>query len=47
MKLALIFESIYLSESFVSIQMKVHEAYIKPLKPIEPLLTIEESDDEE
>lgn len=46
-KMALIVESIYLSKNIVSLQVKVHEAYIKPLKPREALLSIKESDDEE
>ena len=46
-KMALIIESIYLSKNIVSLQIKVHEAYIKPLKPREALLSIKESDDEE
>ena len=45
--MALIVESIYLSKNIVSLQVKVHEAYIKPLKPREALLSIKESDDEE
>ena len=46
-KMALIIESIYLSKNIVSLQIKVHEAYIKPLKPREALLSIKESDEEE
>ena len=46
-KLALLIEGIYISESVVSIQMKVHEVYIKPLKQRQSLLTIEESEDED
>ena len=46
-KMALIIESIYLSKNIVSLQIKVHEAYIKPLKPKEALLSIKESDEEE
>ena len=46
-KLALIFDSIYVGESAVSIQIKVHEAYVKLLPPRESLLTIQESDEED
>ncbi|CAH3162750.1 unnamed protein product, partial [Porites lobata] len=46
-KMALIIESIYLSKNIVSLQIKVHEAYIKPLKPMEALLSIKESDEDE
>ena len=46
-KLALLIEGIYISESVVSIQMKVHEVYVKPLKQRQSLLTIEESEDED
>ena len=47
-KLALIVESIYISETSVSIQVKVSECYVKPSKlKLEPLLTICDSDEEE
>ena len=46
-KLALIIESIYVGESAVSIQIKVHEAYNKPLPPRSKLLSIQESEDED
>lgn len=46
-KLALVVESIYIGENSVSIQMKVSECYVKPQRKIEPMLTIEDSDDEE
>ena len=46
-KLALLIEGIYISDSVVSIQMKVQEVYVKPLKQRELLLTIEESEDED
>ena len=46
-KMALIFEGIYVSKNVVSLQVKVHEVYIKPLKPRESLLTIKESDDDD
>ena len=50
-KLALIVDSIYISETYVSIQVKVRECYVKPpsfpyLSTFEPLLTIEDSDEE-
>ena len=37
-KMALIIESIYLSKNIVSLQIKAHEVFIKPLKPREALL---------
>ena len=43
-KLALIIEGIFISKTVTSLQIKVHECYIKPLKPRETLLTIEEED---
>ena len=43
-KLALIIEGIFISKTVTSLQMKVHECYIKPLKPREALLTIDEED---
>ena len=46
-KIALIIESIYLSKNIVSLQIKAHEVFIKPLKPREALLSIKESDEEE
>ena len=47
-KMALIIEGIFISKTVTSLQIKVHECYIKPLKPRESLLTIEEeSEDEE
>ena len=41
-KLALIIEGIFISKTVTSLQIKVHECYVKPLKPREALLTIEE-----
>ena len=32
-KMALIIESIYISKTVVSLEIKVHEAYVKPVKP--------------
>ena len=45
-KLALIVEGIFISKTVTSLQIKVHECYVKPLKPRESLLTIEEEDEE-
>ena len=45
-KLALIIEGIFISKTVTSLQIKVHECHIKPLKPRESLLTIEEEDSE-
>ena len=44
--MALIFEGIYVSKNVTSLQIKVHECYIKPLKARESLLIIKESDEE-
>ena len=41
-KLALIIEGIFMSNVVTSLQIKVHECYIKPLEPRKRLLTIEE-----
>ena len=46
-KMALIIEGIFISKTVTSLQIKVHECYIKPLKPRESLLTIEEVEEEE
>ena len=43
-KMALIIEGIFISKTVTSLQTKVHECYIKELKPRESLLTIEEED---
>ena len=43
-KLALIIEGIFMSKSVTSLQMKVHECFVKPLKPRESLLTFEEDE---
>ena len=45
-KMALIIEGIFISKTVTSLQIKVHEWYVKPLKPRESLLTIEEEDEE-
>ena len=46
-KMSIIFESIYLAKNMISLQIKAHEVYIKPLKPRESILEIKESDDED
>ena len=46
-KMALVIEGIFISKTVTSLQMKVHEFYVKPLKPRESLLTIKESDEEQ
>ena len=43
-KLALIIEGIFISKTVTSLQIKVHECYVKPLKPREALLTIDEEE---
>ena len=45
-KMALIIEGIFISKTVTSLQIKVHECYVKPLKPRESLLTIEEAEEE-
>ena len=45
--MALIIEGIFISRTVTSLQIKVHECYVKPLKPRESLLTIEEEDEEQ
>ena len=45
--MAIVFESIYLAKNTISLQIKAHEVYIKPLKPRESILEIKESDDED
>ena len=40
-KMALIIEGIYISKTVASLQIKVHECYVKQLKPRESLLTID------
>ena len=46
-KMALIIEGIFISKTVTSLQIKVHECYVKPLKPRESLLTIEEEEEEQ
>ena len=43
-KMALIIEGIFISKTVTSLQIKVHECYVKPLKPREALLTIEDEE---
>ena len=38
-KMALIVEGIFISKTVTSLQIKVHECQVKPLKPRESLLT--------
>ena len=45
--MALIIEGIFISKTVTSLQIKVHECYVKPLKPRESLLTIEEEEEED
>ena len=44
--MALIIDGIFISKTVTSLQIKVHECYVKPLKPRESLLTTEEEDEE-
>ena len=44
--MALIIEGIFISKTVTSLQIKVHECYVKPLKPRESLLRIEEEDED-
>ena len=46
-KMALVIEGIFMSKTVTSLQIKVHECYIKELKPRESLLKIDEDDDQE
>ena len=43
-KMALIVEGIFMSKTVTSLQIKVHECYVKSLKPRESLLTITEKE---
>ena len=45
-RMALIIEGIFISKTVTSLQIKVHECYVKQLKSRQSLLTIQESDDE-
>ena len=44
--MALIIEGIFISKTVTSLQIKVHECFVKPLKPRESLLTIKEEESE-
>ena len=46
-KMALIIEGVFISKTVTSLQIKVHECYIKQLKPRESLMTIYESSESE
>ena len=46
-KMALIIEGIFMSKTVTSLQIKVHECFIKELKPRESLLKIDDEQDEE
>ena len=46
-KMALIIEGIFISKTVTSLQIKVHECYVKPLKPRESLFSIEEENEDE
>ena len=45
--MALVIEGIFTSKTVTSLQIKVHECYIKELKPRESSLKIDEEDDQE
>ena len=40
-------EGVFVSKTVTSVQIKVHETYVKPLKPRKASLSVKESDDEE
>ena len=44
--MALIIEGIFIIKTVTYLQIKVHECYVKPLKPRQSLLAIQESDSE-
>ena len=46
-KVALIFEGMYLSNNIVSLQIKVHEVYVKEIPQHKSLMTIEEDEENE
>ena len=46
-KMASIIEGIFISKTVTSLQIKVREVYVKPLKSPESLLTIKESNEEQ
>ena len=43
----MIIEGIFISKTVTSLQIKVYECYVKPLKPRESLLIIDEEEEEE
>ena len=45
-KLALIIEGVFISKTVTSLQIKIHECYVKPLEPRKSLLTIGEKSSE-
>ena len=45
-KMALIVEGLFISKTVTSLQIKVHECYVKPLKPRESLLTTNDEESE-
>ena len=45
--MALVIEGIFMSKTVTSLQIKVHECYIKELKPRESLLEIDEEDEDQ
>ena len=42
--MTLIIEGIFISKNVTSLQIKVHEVYVKPLKPRESLLTVSDTE---
>ena len=46
-KLALIFEGLFMSDTTTSLQIKVHECYIRDLEPRKSLMTINEESDKD
>ena len=46
-KMALVIEGVFISKTFTSLQIKVHECQIRQLKPRESLLKIDDSSDED
>ena len=46
-KMALIIEGLYVNDNKASLQIKIHECYVKNLEPRKSLIIIEESDDDD
>ena len=42
----MIIEGIFISKTVTSLQIKVHECYVKPLKPREALITFDDEESE-